>query len=67
MAILSRRAQALAERRFEIDRRLLAIMEIVGAEWQSDPLSVQCFVSRIVREALDLLVERKSCPLPFDL
>ena len=64
-AQLTRKAQADAERRFEIDERLLEIMGIVVAEWESDPASVQCFDLRIVKEAKDLWRERKRRPLPF--
>ncbi len=54
-----------AERRFEIDDRLLEIMGLVIAEWQSDPMSTQCFDLRIVGEAVSLWEERKHCPLPI--
>ena len=55
-----------AERRFVIDDRLLQIMGLVIAEWESDPMSVQCFDLRIVNEAKELWTERKLHPLPFD-
>ena len=64
--ILSQKAQQDAERRFQIDRRLLEIMGLVVAEWKSDPASVQCFDLRVVQEAGDLWEERKHRPLPFE-
>lgn len=66
-AILTERAQRQAERRFEIDDRLLHIMGHVVSEWSSDPMSVQCFDLRLVNEAKDLWEERKRNPLPFDM
>lgn len=62
---LTDKAQRDAERRFEIDDRLLEIMGLVVAEWESDPMSVQCFDLRIVAEARALWAERKTRPLPF--
>ena len=64
--MLTKKAQADAERRFEIDHRLLEIMGLVVSEWQSDPMSVACFDLRIVREATELWAERKLRPLPFE-
>jgi hypothetical protein len=55
-----------AERRFEIDARLMEIMGLVVSEWETDPTSVQCFDLRIVQEAKDLWDERKTKPLPFE-
>ncbi len=54
-------AKAMAEsaRRFEINMRLVELMEIVEAEWSSDPMSVQCFDLRIVAETKALLAERE--------
>jgi len=63
---LTDKAMKDAERRFVIDDRLLQIMGLVIAEWESDPMSVQCFDLRIVNEAKELWAERKLRPLPFD-
>ena len=63
---MTEKAQAECERRFEIDDRLLEIMGVVIAEWESDPMSVQCFDLRIVEEAKRLWTERKSCRRPFE-
>jgi hypothetical protein len=56
-----------ATRRFAIDDRLMQIMGLVIAEWESDPMSVQCFDLRLVREARSLWKERQTCRLPFEL
>jgi len=65
--ILTEKAERDAERRFEIDHRLLEIMGLVIAEWESDPTSVKCFDLRIVTEARNLWHERKIRPLPFEV
>jgi hypothetical protein len=64
--MLTREARADLDRRFEIDHRLMEIMGLVIAEWESDPMSVQCFDLRIVAEARALWGERKTKPLPFE-
>lgn len=40
------------DRRIELEDRALEIFKLVVAEWKSDPMSVQCFDLRIVREAI---------------
>lgn len=66
-AQLTKKAQDDIERRFKIDARLLEIMGLVISEWESDPMSVQCFDIRIVNEARTLWTERENTPLPFDI
>ena len=36
-------------------KRAWEILRLVVAEWRSDPMSVQCFDLRIVREATELV------------
>lgn len=48
------------ERGSEIERRLVEIMDIVVAEWSSDPQSVACFDLRLVDEAKNLIKEYKQ-------
>lgn len=57
---MTAKAAAESVRRFEINMRLVELMEIVEAEWSSDPMSVQCFDLRIVAETKALLAERES-------
>lgn len=64
--MMTEKAMREAERRFEIDARLMEIMGIVIVEWESDPASVQCFDLNIVREAKSLWEERKTCRLPLE-
>lgn len=51
--------KALEEYR-DASQRLLEIMELVIAEWKSDPMSVQCFDLGIVEEAKTLDARRKE-------
>ena len=34
--------------------RAAELLDIIAAEFKSDPMSVQCFDSRIVQEAIDI-------------
>jgi hypothetical protein len=56
----SARAEREMEERFEMDRRLWQLMDIVCAEWQTDPESVAYFDLRIVDEACALVKRRKA-------
>lgn len=51
------------EKKAVIDMRLIEIMDIVNAEWTSDPNSTSCFDLRIVLEANALLEERQKLGL----
>lgn len=57
---LTLREERLQERRFDLDRRAWQLLDLIVAEWQSDPTSTQCFDSRIVREACEIVAERKK-------
>lgn len=43
----------------EIERRALKVLDLIVAEFTSDPMSVQCFDLRIVEEAKAVIAERK--------
>lgn len=47
------------EDRWRAESRLLEIMDLVVAEWNTDPMSVQCFDLRIVEEAKQLCAKRR--------
>lgn len=49
---LTDKAQREMEERFRLERRAVALLGIIAAEFQSDPTSVQCFDLRIVRESM---------------
>jgi hypothetical protein len=55
------------ERRFTLQRRAVQLLDIVVAEWQSDPMSVQCFDLRIVREAIEVIAELKRLKPEWEL
>ena len=43
----------------ENERRALAVLALIVAEFESDPMSVQCFDLRTVAEAKEVIAERK--------
>jgi len=47
----SPKAEAEMERRFKLEKRAIELLDIIVAEFESDPMSVQCFDLRIVEEA----------------
>lgn len=47
------------ERSFARSRRAMEPLDIVAAEFSSDPMSVQCFDLRIVEEIKQLVAEQK--------
>lgn len=50
-AMLTPKAERLIEEQFRLEKDCLRLLGLVVAEWESDPLSVQCFDLRIVEEA----------------
>jgi hypothetical protein len=50
----------------EADDRVWHLMDIICGEWESDPLSVQCFDLRVVLEAIALVKRRKAMRDPFN-
>lgn len=51
---------------YSADDRVWHLMDLICAEWESDPLSTQCFDSRIVEEAKTLVAKRKRMQDPFN-
>lgn len=49
---LTDKAVAELEERFKLEKRVVQLLGIIAAEFQSDPTSVQCFDLRIVRESI---------------
>ena len=43
--------ERLMEERFALEREMWRIFDLVVAEWESDPTSVQCFDLRMVEQA----------------
>lgn len=48
---LSPKAEREMEERFSLERETLHLLGLVVMEWETDPLSVQCFDLRIVERA----------------
>lgn len=48
------------EAKFDDTRRAWEILSLVVAEWESDPMSVQCFDLRIVNEAKKLVASHRA-------
>jgi len=44
----------------EMDRRAWQLLDLIVAEFASDPVSTQCFDARIVKEAIKLVARRRS-------
>lgn len=57
--MLTEKAMKDIEEGFGLQRRAWQILDLVVAEWLSDPMSVQCFDLRIVEEAKQLVARRK--------
>lgn len=57
------------EEGFELNREAWRLLALVVAEWESDPMSVQCFDLRIVEDAKQAVKRRKEidkvdwCPM----
>lgn len=47
------------ERVWKLRREAVALLDQIVAEWNSDPLSVQCFDLRLVQRSKELLAELK--------
>lgn len=47
-------------RKFELKNRAVDLLELVVAEWNSDPMSAQCFDSRIVKDAKEVVRELRA-------
>lgn len=56
--MLTRKAQSEIEESFRNDKEAHRLLRLVNAEFQSDPMSVQCFDLRIV-EQVKICVEAR--------
>jgi hypothetical protein len=50
----------------EADTRVWQLLDIIAAEFETDPMSRQCFDSRICEEAIALVKKRKRMRDPFN-
>lgn len=44
---------------FDLYDRAFKVLDLIAAEFESDPMSVQCFDQRTVLEAIAVVAERK--------
>lgn len=61
---LTPKAEREMDERLALEKEALKIFDLVVAEWDSDPMSVQCFDLRIVQRAKE--VSRRLKKLPPD-
>lgn len=59
-AFLSLRVEKAMEHGWDLDRRAWAVLQLIAYEFESDPMSVQCFDLRIVEEAKTLIREARA-------
>lgn len=64
--MLTDRAMREMKEQHDADDRVWHLMELICAEWESDPMSVQCFDLRVVEEAKALVAKRKRMLDPFN-
>lgn len=57
---LTDKAIADIERSFDVKRRMAELFDIIVAEFETDPMSRQCFDGRIVQEAIAINRELKQ-------
>jgi uncharacterized coiled-coil protein SlyX len=48
------------EKRFAMQDKAFELLDLIVAEWESDPMSVQCFDLRVVEQAKELMQEHKK-------
>lgn len=60
MSIYTAEEERRMEERFKLERRAVELLDIIAAEFESDPMSVQCFDGRIVAEAISTSKRLKS-------
>lgn len=60
MSVRSLRAQTEQEELFRLEDEALKLMCVIVAEFESDPMSVQCFDLRIVERAKEVMRRMKQ-------
>lgn len=63
---LTDRASREMREQQEADDRVWLLMDLICAEWKTDPNSVQCFNLNVVKEAIDLVERRRAMPDRFN-
>lgn len=57
---LSRAEEQATEQGWDLDRRAWRVLDLIAAEFASDPTSVQCFDLRVVEEAKTVVREARA-------
>lgn len=57
---LTDKAARAIEEGFDLNREAWRLLDLIVAEWNSDPMSVQCFDLRIVEQAKTAVKRRKE-------
>jgi len=57
---LSREQEERTERGWALDARAWKVLDLIVAEFESDPMSVQCFDLRTVAEAKAVITEARA-------
>ena len=57
---LTPKAQRELEERWTLEKEAIRILDLVVAEWSSDPTSVQCFDLRMVKRAEEVVARLKK-------
>lgn len=61
----SRKEEAQMERRFVALREAEVLLDLVAAEFRSDPMSVQCFDARVVQRVIECAKVLRDNPDPW--
>lgn len=62
---LTKEEARAVEARFENDREAHVLLDLINAEFQSDPTSVQCFDLRVVDRVKTCVLLNKKLQRPF--
>ena len=57
---LTEEAQGKIEEGYALDKEAWRLLDLIVAEWSTDPMSVQCFDLRIVERAKHAVSRRKE-------
>ncbi len=53
------------ERRFDAQREAEVLLDLIAAEFKSDPMSTQCFDARVVARVIECAATLKANPPVF--
>lgn len=50
------------EKKWDLQREGMRLLDLIAAEFKSDPMSVQCFDARIVKRAIEVSAAFRALP-----